>query len=247
MQPEVKQTEDIVQNKTETHQEESNKVLKENVQQEETTEQINWKKFRQQRDLERKQAEEVAKRAAEKEREAEALKAALDAVLNKPNVQQQQSYDPYYAEEEPEDQKIEKKVQEALLKREAEYEKRRQEEERKTFPQKLVQAHPDFDQVCNTSNLDYLEYHYPEVASAYKHMPDGFEKWSNIYRAVKRFVPSSNIRKEEIKADRNLNQPQSMSTMNMTSSGNPTPGNRIDEQKKMENWKRMQKLIKGVS
>jgi len=242
MQPEIKSENIETEKNIQQVSPEVKQEIKEEVK-EETQEQINWRKFRQQREIERKQSEENARRADEKAKEAEALKAALESVLNKQPQQQQNNN--YYEEEESEDQRIEKKVQIALAKKEQEYQQRRQEEEQRTFPQRLTQAHPDFDSVCNTANLDYLEFHHAEVANAFKYMPDGFEKWSNIYRAVKRYVPSSDVRKEEAKADRNLQKPQS--SMHMTSTGNPTSAYRLDEAKKMENYRRMQKEIKSLS
>lgn len=206
---------------------------------EETPEQINWRKFRQQREIERKQAEEMAKRAQAKEQEAEALKAALDAVLNKNQNQGYQRQDNSYEEEETEEQRIEKKVQQALEKKEREYLQRKEEEERQSYPERIRQNHADFDQVCSTGNLDYLEYHYPEVASAFKYMPEGFDKWNNIYKAVKKFVPNTDTRQDEKRMERNLAKPGSLSSATVSTSGNPMPAYRLDEQRKAENWARM--------
>lgn len=242
MEPEVKH--EIVQQAQPTEQVE--KTVDSAVEnKEETPEQINWRKFRQEREKERKQAEEMARIAQQKQKETEALKAALDAVLNKPQ-QHQQQHDPYYQDDETEDQKIEKKVQAALEKKEREYEERRNREEQQNFPVRLKQAHSDFDSVCNTTNLDYLEFHYPEVANGFKYMPDGFEKWTNIYKAVKRFVPNADVQREDMRADKNLAKPQSMSTMNQSPTGSVLSANQLSEQKKMENWKRMQKTLKGI-
>jgi len=73
-------------------------VAKQETPPQETVEQINWKKFRQDREVERKQKEEAIKRASEKEAEAQALKAAMEAILNKPQPQQQQNS--YYQEDQ---------------------------------------------------------------------------------------------------------------------------------------------------
>ena len=85
----------------------------------------NWRKFREQREIERKARLEADKRAAEKAAEAEALRKALEAVVNKPtNQHQQTSSHNYYSEdiEESEEQRIERKVAEMLSKKEQEYE-----------------------------------------------------------------------------------------------------------------------------
>lgn len=219
----------------------------------ETDKEINWKKFKDERKRERELSEANAKKAADKETEVLALKAAMDAILNKPIQRQDQqtnqnfSANGYENEEESEDQRIEKKVQAALLKREAEADKRRNEKEQAEFPQRLNQNHSDFNQVCNTENLDYLEYHYPEVAQAFRHMPDGYDKWSTIYKAVKRFVPNTDTRKDAAKVEKNLGKPQSLSSPGTTQGGNAMPGARLDEAKKAENWARMQKALKGLS
>lgn len=215
----------------------------------ETDKEINWKKFKEERRKERELSESNAKKAQEKEAEAEALKAAMDAILNKTQQPNQQQYNngSQYQEEETEDQRIEKKVQAMLVKREAEIDRLRQEKEHKEFPQRLESNHPDFNQVCNTENLDYLEYHYPEVAQAFRHMPDGFDKWSTIYKAVKRFVPNLDTRKDQAKIDRNMSKPQSLSSSGTMQSGTPITSSRLDESRKAENWKRMERVRKGLN
>lgn len=210
----------------------------------ESEKEINWRKFRQQREVERKQKEEAEKVAAEERAKAEAMKAALDALLNKPSPSPQSNYQ---YEEETEEQKIDKRVNALLAQREAEYERQRQEREKAEFPQKLNQTYNDFNQVCTTENLDYLEYHYPEVAGAYKQLPDSFDKWSGIYKALKRFVPNLDGKKEANKATQNLHKPQSMATPTTTQEGKNVFPNRISDEKKAENWARMQRALKGLS
>lgn len=209
----------------------------------ETQEQINWKKFREQREIERKQLEEERKKSKQKEEEAMALKAAMDAILSKPAALPAQSQHTY-EEEETEDQRIDKKVRAVL-----EAEKRKNDEERRVreqaeLPNKLASTFKDFNQVCSSDNLDYLEYHYPEVASAFKHAPDGFDKWASVYQAVKRFVPNTDSKKDQAKAEKNFNKPQSMavSGVSQTSDGAPMM---LDEKRKADNYARMQKVMKG--
>lgn len=210
----------------------------------ETPEQINWKKFREVRAEERKAKEASDKRAEEKEAEAQALKAALDAVLNKPNNTSPR-YDNQPADEvdETEDQRIEKKVTAALALREQQYAKQRQEEEQRTFPQRLQQTYNDFDKVCNTENLDYLQFHYPEVADAFKHAPDGFDKWSSVYKAVKRFVPNTDTKKDQAKAASNLAKPQAMNNAVTPEGSKVAYDSRAVEARRAENYARMQKTI----
>jgi hypothetical protein len=213
----------------------------------ESQNEINWKKFREEREIERKRAAELAQVAKQKEAEAEALKMALESVLNKqqPNYQQQQQNDDYY--EESDEQKIEKKVNELLARREQEAERKRQEEEAISFPTKLKNVHADFDQVCSSSNLDYLEYHHPELAKSLGRLPQSFEKWNDIYNAIKRYVPNLDSRKEIAKAEANFNKPQSISSPGLTQSGNAMPSQKLDDKRKAENYARMQKVIRGLS
>ena len=56
----------------------------------ETEKDINWRKFREQRELDRKAKEEAIRKAAEKDAEAQALKAAMESLLNKNQPQQYQ-------------------------------------------------------------------------------------------------------------------------------------------------------------
>jgi hypothetical protein len=206
----------------------------------ESAKDINWRQFREQRELERKQREDAERRAREKEQEAQALKVAMDAILNKPSPQ---NY-PIQEEELDEDQRIEKKVQAALLAKEKVLEEERRRREQQEFPQRLASTYSDFNQVCTTENLDYLEYHYPEVASAFKHAPDGFDKWAAVYKAVKRFVPNTDSKKEQAKAERNFNKPQSMAVGGATQTGDSAPMY-LDDKRRADNWSRMQRIMKG--
>lgn len=203
-----------------------------------------WQKFREARAQERKRAEELARQSEKNAQEAAALKAALEAIVNKPVQQQQNSYD--YSEE-TEEQKIEKKVTEALAKREAEYERQRKEKEHQEFPQRLQSNFTDFNQVCTTENLDYLEYHYPEVAEAFKNAPDGYNKWAAVYKAVKRFVPNIDGKKDVKRAEANLAKPQSISSSVASTGGQGVGAVRLDDSRKRANWERMQRQMKGLN
>lgn len=204
----------------------------------ESIQQINWRKFREQREIERKQKEASDKRAEEESAKAQAFKAALEAITNKPSPVINDEY------EETEDQKIDKKVNAAIAARDKRYEEERRQREQQEFPQRLNNTYNDFDRVCTTENLDYLEYHYPEVAGAFKQLPDGFDKWSSVYKAVKRFVPNTESKKEQAKAEKNFNKPQSMASPGVTQTGDTAPV-QLDEKRRADNWNRMQKVMKG--
>jgi hypothetical protein len=205
---------------------------------EETPEQINWKKFRQERDRDRKEREAAVRKAQEKEMEAQALKAAMESILSKP-VQQDQ------AQEETEDDRIQKKINEALEKERQRQQQLEREREAKDLPTKLTQVYNDFDQVCSTENLDYLEFHYPEVARAFHNMPDSFNKWSDVYKAVRRFIPNVTSNKEQKKAEANFSKPQAMSSPGKTATGDGAPI-MIDDKRRADNWARMQRVMKGA-
>ncbi len=196
---------------------------------EEDPQQINWKKFRETREIERKQREEAEKRASEKEAEAQALKAAMESLLSKPEGKADDSED--------EDARIQKKIDAIMSKREQQMQENMQMREMQEFPQKLKSAYSDFDNVCTTENLDYLEFHYPEIAAGFKHMPDGFDKWANIYKAVKRFIPNADSVKDKARIEKNASKPQSMSVPGITQTGDNAPI--------QANWLRMQKVMKG--
>jgi hypothetical protein len=208
---------------------------------EDTPEQINWKKFREAREKERKEKVEAEKRANEKEAEVSALKAAMEALVNKPESNNRQINE--YSEE-TEEERIARLVSQSLEKERRKHQEENLKREQTEFPQRLANDFKDFHQVCNSENLDYLEYHYPEVAEAYKEMPDGYSKWSKIYKAVKRFVPNPDSRKEQAKAEKNFMKPQAMSVSGKTQVGDTAPQS-LDDKRKTDNWSRMQKVIRG--
>ncbi len=201
--------------------------------------QANWKAFRDQREAERKARQDAERIAIQKAEEAAALRAALESMTNKP-VEQQQS-------EETEDMRIERRVREIIAEREVLYEKEQIAREQKEYPEKLRTIYSDFNKVCSAENLDYLEYHYPEISTPFKHMPDGFEKWAAIYKTVKKLIPNVDSKSDAQKADKNLQKPGSLSGMANAQGGNAMPSARLDEQRKAANWERMQKLIRSTT
>lgn len=211
-----------------------------NSQEDDTPEKINWRKFREAREKERKEKVEIEKRADEKEREVAALKAAMEAIVNKPAVNQYQNED----QEETEDQRIKRLVSESIEERIHKDQIERDRQEQQEFPKRLERDYKDFNHVCTTENLDYLEYHYPEVADVFKELPDGYNKWAKVYNAVKKFVPNLDAKKDQAKAEKNLLRPQSMSASGKTTTGDSAPMS-LDDKRKTDNWLRMQKIMRG--
>lgn len=206
--------------------------------------QKNWAAFRAQREQERKAREESDRRAEQKAQEAEALRKALEAAVNRPYHNDSQNDG---QNEESEEERIEKKVQAALKKERERYEKEAREREHREYPERLASNFSDFQQVCNAENLDYLEYHYPEVAAPYKHLPDSYEKWAGIYKAVKRFVPNPDSKKDMARAEKNLQKPGSISSAGTSQQEGARGSHILTEAKKLANWERMQRSLKGLS
>lgn len=215
----------------------------------EVSEDPNWKAFREARKRDRAEKEEAERKAMEKEKEVEALKAAMEAAFSKSTIQSPQSY---YSQnesiEETEDEKIEKKVNQILAAKEEQLRREREQRERAEYPQKLMRDFPDINQVCSQENLDYLDYHYPELSRPLQRLSDGYDKWSDIYHAVKKFIPSyATAKKESIKAEMNNQKPKSISSTSLSQSGESSNQTWQDiEKRRAANWERMNRLIKGI-
>lgn len=209
----------------------------------EDQEQINWKKFREQREIDRKQkvvAEEAAQKSAA---EAKALKEAMEALLNKNQPSQTAYNEPM---EETEDERIDKKVNAALAKQKALNEEQQRQKEVQEIPTRLAQTYNDFEKVCTQENLDYFEFHHPEIAAAFDGQPDSFRKWQNIYKALKKYIPNTESKALERKAEKNFNKPMSMSATGDASSQGMAP-HKLDDAKRAQNWERMRKAMKSAN
>lgn len=229
-----------------------NKPNQENKAEDGTQEDPNWRAFREARKKDRADREAAENKSAEKEREITALKAAMEAAFAK-SAPSPQAYQQYYGieqqqNEETEDERIEKKVQAVLDVREAQAEKQRMIREQQEYPNRLNQTYSDFNQTISQENLDYLDYHYPEVSRPMQRLPDGYDKWADIYKAVKKFVPNSmTAKRDSARADINQNKPKSISSTGITQPGESMSSARITDEKREANWQRMQKILKGIS
>jgi uncharacterized membrane protein YqiK len=220
----------------------------------ETPEDPNWKAFREARKKDRAEREAAERRAAEKENEVAALKAAMDAAFSAKSAPSPQAYQQYYGmnqheqPEENEEQRIERKVNELIAKKEEQYKRQAAEEEQREFPNRLMRDLPDFKQVCSQENLDYLDFHYPEIARPLGRLGDGYDKWHDTYHAVKKLIPNhSSARKEAARADMNSSKPRSISSTGPSPTGEaPRNSYQEVEARRAENWARMQRMLKGV-
>lgn len=207
----------------------------------------NWRAFREARKKDRAEREAAERRANEKEAEATALKAAMEAAFSKGSSLQPPVNQYGYQEEETEDQRIEKKVQAALQKRDQDYRAEAEQREVREYPVRLQKTYGDFNQTIAQENLDYLDFHYPEVSRPLQRLNNGYDKWSDIYLAIKKFVPNNTTAKREAtRADINQSKPKSISSIGLTQP-QAVPGNHIlSEDRKAANWARMQSSLKGV-
>lgn len=199
---------------------------------------INWKKFREDRAKERAAMQEAQAKAAAKEEEARALKAALEAVVNKPSQQN-------YAQEvdETEEQRLDRLIEDKWQKKQAKERDDRAKQEAQELPQKMGRTFKDFDSVCSQENIDYLEYHHPEIHRALKKLPDSFDNWSDIYHTMKKLIPNADSKADAKKAEKNFNKPQSMSVAGSTQTSDHAP-QMLTDAKRAANWKRMQANIR---
>lgn len=221
----------------------------------ETPEDPNWKAFREARKRDRAEKEAAERKAADKEQEVAALKAAMEAAFSSKSSPSPQAYQQYYGldqgnnqSEETEEQRIERKVNELIAKKEDQYRKQAVEAEQREFPNRLMRDFPDFKQVCSQENLDYLDYHYPEISRPLGRLSDGYEKWHDTYHAVKKLIPNhSTARKEAVRADINGVKPRSISSTGPSPTGEaPKSSWQEIESRRAENWARMQRTMKGV-
>lgn len=201
----------------------------------------NWKRFREEREKDRQARIEAEKIATQKKAEAEALKAAMEALIAKPQLYQQETQ---FHVEASEDDIIEKKVQAALEKERQRVQQEIQQREATELPKKLENTYKDFNKVCNTENLDYLEYHYPEIARAFQYMPDGFDKWSSVYQAVKRFVPQD-AKEDAKRIEQNNMKPKTTAPLLADTKPQGSPW-QLTEERKKANWMRMMNERKSI-
>lgn len=200
----------------------------------ETQDQINWKKFREAREQDRKAREEAERKARDREAEAAAMRQALEAIVNKP--------DPVSGEN-TEEERIRKAVEKSVAEIEGKRDQLRAENELKELPKRLQTTYNDFNKVFTAENMDYLEFHHPEIAAPYSHMPDGFEKRALIYQAIKKHVPNCDNKRDMARMQENLSKPQSIST-GITQTGDSAPSV-MDDSKRAANWARMQRIMRG--
>lgn len=208
----------------------------------------NWKIFREQREAERKAAQDAAKKAIEKEAEALALQQALAVALSskQPSPRHNNDYDSQDIEES-EEARIDKRVEAKLKERELAYEKERNTREEQEIPNRIISNFPDFNSVCSQENLDYLDYHHADITKPYNKVPYSYDKMVSIYKLVKKLVPNNDSKQDAARLEKNLQKPGSISSTGNTHGGNAMPSARLDQARKDANWERMQRTRNSLS
>ena len=216
---------------------------------EESPQDNNWRRFREQRAQERKQLEEQQNKLRQKEEEAQALKKALESIVGTGVAQQYHQnnvQDSYGQSDSSNEDEMLKKLETLWEKKEREREEKRLQEEHAKYPQRLQSTYNDFSQICTTENLDYLEYHYPELAKPLSLLPDGYDKWESIYKACKRFLPQTDSQKDANKIEKNLQKPVALSRPGMTETSDMAPNLVLSEERRAANWERMRRALKDI-
>lgn len=242
--PEVTQTPEVVQEKVEQV------VAQPEVKQDEVREDPNWKVVRELRKKEKAEREAAEQRASEEKARADAMAKALEVALSKSTFNQSSPQQNYaaYPEEETEDQRLEKKLSAMMEKREAQWQRDRAEKEMQQLPSIMQQTYSDYFQVINEDNAAYLKYHDPDLYESIVHLPNTVDGCSKAYRLVKKHVPNAtSAKRDEAKAEINFNKPKSMSSTSVTQGGEAGSSARLTEEKRAQNWERMQKQLKGLS
>lgn len=231
--------EQTIEQKTASNQEQQAQTPAQTPEVQPTDDDRNWKAFREERKKERDELQMAKQEADKRTKEAQALKIAMDSLLDKPQNTVHHEYDDDHDSEE---KRIQREVEKILSAREKKTAAATEERQKNEIPVRLRQEFSDFDKVVTTENLDYLQFKYPEVANGYQNSPDGYLKWKNLYAAVKRFVPAAT--QDPTKAESNLNKPRSMAS-GVAQTGDSAPV-MVDDKRKSDNWQRMQKIMRGA-
>ena len=206
---------------------------------------INWKVFREQRAAERKQAQEAIESERKAKKEAEALKAAMEALLGK-NQPVNNNQAEYSADNETEEDRINKIIETKLAQKEREYEKAKVEREQAEIPLTMKKIYSDYDNVCSQDNIDYLEHHHPEIYRSLKERPDSVQKFDDAYKVIKKMIPNHDSKKDATRAQVNTVRPQSMNVGGVTQTSDTTIRSYLDQKTKDANHARMQRVIRGA-
>lgn len=208
----------------------------------ESAKEINFKKFREQRDIERKRMAELEREKTAQQSQIEAMKAAMEALVNKPERPSLEDEDVEALQAKKIAELVKSEVEKVRASDRMEAERREQE----MMLSRLSSMFPDFNEVCSQQNLDYLDFHEPDISKTLQSAKNDINKWSAIYKLAKRMIPNPMSKKEELKIEKNLAKPKSLSIPGLTQTGDSVVRNELTEERKRDNWARMQKARKTV-
>lgn len=207
--------------------------------------QENWKKFREEKIKERKAREEAERLAKQKMQEAEALKKAMEALIETQKTPQQNNSDfNNILYDEDEEKRIQRLIDDRLNQERKKYQEDLARAEAQKLPQLIQQNMPDFNQVCTQENVDYLYYKNPSLAKSLEMVPNSYNKWAAVYEAVKGLVPLQAKNDSNI-MQRNLAKPQSAAAV-LTDTKPETQGWQLSEQRKKENQLRAKRESRQI-
>ncbi len=212
---------------------------------------VNFRRFRKEREAERKRMAdrekemEQEKLSRERERHAQetqikAMEAAMEALLKKQNNPDDLDIN----EKELQEKRVQDLVR-AELERVRKIERDEAEaREQASIRDRILSVHPDFNEVCTQENLDYVDFHEPEMSKAFQSAKNDMNKWLAIYKFVKKTIPNPMSKKDERRMEQNDKKPRSISIPGLTETGDSAPSI-LSDQRKKDNWARMRKVMQG--
>lgn len=248
----VEETEDVTE-VNEVEQEDVQDRAEDNQGDSEENPDEGWRQFAENRAREREARQERERKEREKADELKKLQEILG--LNAPanetaaeKKEREQRIESLKEIDLPTGQDVESFVytiiDKVLNERDQKRQQERQQEEQRSYPQRLSRDYPDIKEVVSQENLDYLEYHYPEIAEMYGNMPDGYDKYSKLYSTMRKLIPQTNKTAAE-RAKRNLSAPQATGGRSATPSRDARATGLSKEQKRA-NYERMLREMKMV-
>lgn len=201
----------------------------------------------------RQQYEQLEKRLNDQTHENEQYRELIMQLQNRSEVQELDELDELDLDDLTTRSHVEKlaerkamQIAEAAIERERErIRKEAAEEELKKLPKQLRQEFPDFDQVVNDKNLDYLRVHQPDLHFVLLQATNNpsIAGGRAVYRALKSFCPSPEIEEEKRAIERNSKKPGSIDAIGSPSGVSADP-KRWSDGEKERRWRAMEERAK---
>lgn len=214
------------------------------VEQQESDQDRNWKAFLEKRkeeqkilEAEREKNKRLEEEKARSQKTIEEMKEAFKALVEKKDDS------PYESEEEEYKKKLRQEFEQLYEEKEKTRLARQKMEELERERMEIQKNMPDLMEVCSQENLAYLEFYHPEIAVPIGKLPDGFEKTKLAYQAVKKHVKMSTKEKEKI--EKNLSKPRSVHSPHSDETQKESSSGYLEEKARNQVWEKMQRLISG--